>query len=53
MDCIVHGVAKSQTRLRDLKKKIYKVGVYVFHVKTFDIFFADKLKHEVPILELF
>ena len=21
MDCIVHGVAKSQTRLRDLKKK--------------------------------
>ena len=35
------------------KKKSYKVDVYVFHVKTFHIFFADKVKHEVPILELF
>ena len=38
MDCIVHRVAKTRTRLRELKKKNYKVGVYVFHVKTFDLF---------------
>ena len=40
---IVHGVAKSQTRLRNLAHRHLQINIYIFYISHMIVFFSEYL----------